>query len=319
MLHKKHLWRHTPPAIFPIALGFMGLALGWHNASDVLPIPHEIGDMMVGISTAYFLFFAILYVAKILARPVVVLEDMKTPQARAGVAAFPMTIMLLAAALLLLGVQVPLVWWTGVGFYFVVNGLVLYLIITGPSEARKFSPFQYLAFVGLIVAPIAGIPLGFVTESFLLVMAAMITYIAITMGYGYKLTKVRPPVPHRASVAIVLAPTSLFALAFGGLGIDWAFELFYWMAVAIAVALLAFSRWLTEGGFNPVWGSLTFPVATFINLNVYAIGEGMGLVATTGMIASLIIGTPLIFYIVWKASNLWIRGDLAKITSAAVA
>ena len=313
------MWRSTPPAIFPVTLGFLGLSLALRNSSGVLPIPHEIGDLMLGVSSAYFLFFAVLFVAKVLARPAVVLEELKVPPARAGVAAFPMAIMLLAAALLPLGVQVPLVWWTGVGFYFIATGLVAYSIITGPPEARMFSPFQYLAFVGPIVGPVAGISLGYVTASFWLAMAAMLPYIAITLGYGYKLTKVRPPMPLRPSLVIVLAPTSLFALAFGQLGIEWAFHLFYWMSVAMAVVMLIFARWLTQGGYTPIWGSFTFPIATFINLNIYAIGKGLGVIATTGMIAGLLIGTPLIIYVIWMTSKLWIKGDLSKKTGAATA
>jgi tellurite resistance protein len=319
VLTKQNLWRSTPPAIFPVSLGFMGLALAWRNASGILPIPHEVGDLMLGVSTAFFLFFAISFVVKIIARPAVVLEDLKVPPARAGVAAFPMAIMLLAAALLPLGVQVPLVWWTGVGVYYIATGLVAWSILKGPPEARMFSPFQYLAFVGPIVGPIAGIPLGYVTASFWLAIAAMIPYIAITLGYGYKLTKARPPAPLRPSLVIVLAPTSLFALAFGQLEIEWAFTLFYWMAVALAVVMLFFAMWLTKGGFTPIWGSFTFPIATFINLNIYAVGKGMGVVASTGMIAGFLIGTPLILYVIWKASQMWIKGDLAKKTGAAVA
>lgn len=274
---------------------------------------------MLGVSTAYFLFFAVSFVAKILARPSVVFDDLKMPPARAGFAAFPMSIMLLAAALLPLGVQVPLVWWTGVGVYYIATGLVTWSIFKGGPEARKFSPFHYLAFVGPIVGPIAGIPLGYVTASFWLAMAAMIPYIAITLGYGFRLTKVLPPMPLRPSLVIVLAPTSLFALAFGGLEIEWAFTLFYWMSVALAVAMLVFSMWLTEGGFTPIWGGFTFPLATFINLNIYAVSKGMGVVATAGMFAGFIIGTPLILYIVWKSSTAWIKGDLSKKTGAAVA
>ena len=319
MLKKQSLWRSTPPAIFPVSLGFMGLALAWRSASTVTPVPHEIGDLMLGVSTAFFVFFAISFIAKIIARPTVVLEDLKIPPARAGVAAFPMAIMLLAAALLPLGVEARGVWWTGVFVYYIATGLVAYSIITGPPEARMFSPFQYLAFVGPIVGPIAGIPLGYVTASFWLAMAAMVPYIAITLGYGYKLTKVRPPMPLRPSLVIVLAPTSLFALAFGQLEIEWAFILFYWMSVALAVVMLFFALWLSKGGFTPIWGSFTFPIATFINLNIYAIGKGMGVVATTGMIAGLLIGTPLIFYVIWMASKLWIKGELAKKTGSAVA
>ena len=117
----------------------------------------------------------------------------------------------------------------------------------------------------------------------------------------------------------MLAPTSLFALAFGQLEIEWAFALFYWMAVALAVVMLFFAMWLTKGGFTPIWGSFTFPVATFINLNIYAVGKGMGVVATTGMIAGLLIGTPLIVYVIWMVSKAWIKGELAKKTGAAVA
>lgn len=319
MLTKQHLWRRTPPAIFPVTLGFMGLALAWRNASGVLPIPHEIGDLMLGISTAFFLFFAISYIAKVLARPTVVLEDLKVPPARAGVAAFPMAIMLLAAALLPLGVQVPLVWWTGVGFYYIATGLVAYSIITGPPEARMFSPFQYLAFVGPTVGPIAGIPLGYVSASFWLLMAALIPYVAITVGYGVKLMKVRPPIPLRASIAIVLAPTSLFALGFGQLEITWAYNLFYGLAWVVAIGILIFAPWLTKDGWTPVWGSFTFPIATFTNLQILAIGKGGGVFAMTGLIGGLVIATPLILYIVWMSSKTWIRGDLSKKTAAAVA
>lgn len=319
MLKKQSLWRSTPPAIFPVTLGFMGLALAWRNASNVLPIPSELGELLLGFSTAYFLFFAVSYVAKVLARPSVVMEDLKVPPARAGVAAFPMAIMLLAAALLPLGVSVPLVWWTGVIVYYIATGLVAWSIFKGGAQARAFSPFQYLAFVGPIVGPIAGIPLGYVTESFWLAMAAMVPYIAITLGYSLKLMKVRPPQPMRASLVIVLAPTSLFAMAFGQLGIEWAYELFYWMAMALAVTMLFFSMWLTQGGWTPIWGSFTFPIATFVNLQIMAIGKGMGVIATTGMIAGLLIGTPLIAYIIWKTSKAWIMGGLAKNTGAAKA
>jgi len=319
VLTKQNLWRSTPPAIFPVSLGFMGLALAWSNASGVLPIPKELGDLMLGFSTAFFLFFAISYTAKIIARPAAVLEDLKVPAARAGVAAFPMAIMLLAAALLPLGVQVPLVWWTGVFVYWITTGLVAWSILKDPPEARMFSPFQYLAFVGPTVGPIAGIPLGYVTASFWLLMAALIPYVTITVGYGLRLIKVRPPVPLRASIMIVLAATSLFALGFGQLEINWAYDLFYGLAWFFAIGLLISAPWLAEGGWNPVWGSFTFPIATFTNLQILAIGKGTGIIAMMGLVGGLIIGTPLILYIIWKSSSSWIRGDLAKKTAAAVA
>ncbi len=319
MVSKVSLWRSTPPAIFPVVLGFMGLSLAWRNVSYISPIPEEIGDLLLGISTAYFIFFAASYFAKGLRRPKAILDDLKMPPARAGVAAFPMAIMLLAAALLPLGVQAREVWWIGVVVYYVATALVAYSIITGSPDARKFSPFQYLAFVGPIVGPVAGIPLGYVTESFWLALAAMVPYIAITFGYGAKLVRVRPPVPLRPSLVIVLAPTSLFAMAFFQLEIMWAYTLFYWLSVALALVFLSISLWLTSGGWTPIWGSFTFPIATFINLQIMTLSAGQNTVAMTLMIAGFTIGTPLILYIVWKTSQAWISGGLAKKTAASIA
>lgn len=319
MYKKYHLWRRTPPAIFPVALGFMGLALAWRNAAEVVPIPREIGDLMLGLATAYFLFFAVSYVAKVMARPSVVFDDLKMPSARAGVAAFPMAIMLLAAALLPFGIEARAVWWFGVGTYYIATGLVAWSILTGPPEGRKLSPFQYLAFVGPVVGPIAGIPLGYATASFWLTMFALVPYVIITFGYYPRLFRVRPAVPLRPSLTIVLAATSLFGLSFGLLDMEVPFHFFHWLATGIALVLLSSSLWLTEGGWNPVWGSFTFPAATFMHLEILAMQRNEGFIAMAGLVSTMVIGTPLILYIVWMSSKVWIRGELAKISGAATA
>jgi len=316
---KNHLWRRTPPAIFPVALGFMGLAHAWRNAAEVLPVATEIGDLLLGFATAYFLFFAASYVMKILARPTVVMDDLKASPARAGVAAFPMAIMLLAAALLPVGIEARAVWWIGVITYYIATGLVVWSILRDPPEARHLSPFQYLAFVGPIVGPIAGIPLGYVRESFWLAMAALVPYVVITLGYYPRLLKVLPPPPLRPALVIILAATSLFGLAFGMLGMEWEFRLFYWLAEAMAVIILIVSPWLMEGGWTPTWGAFTFPAAAFTNLQYLGVTKGMGFVAEAGLIAGLTIATPLVLYILWMSSKLWIRGDLAKMSGAATA
>lgn len=313
------LWRQTPLAIFPVTLGLMGLSLGWRNAASALPIPTLIGDLMLGLATAYFMLFAVSYIAKIIARPGVVMEDIKSPPARAGFGALPATVMMLAAGLLVMGISAPIVWWVGVIGYLVTILISTHAILTGSEEGRRFSPFQYLAFVAFMIAPIAGIKLGFVTLSYWFTMGSLVPFIVVTVGYGSKFAKVRPPIPLRPSLVIILAPVSLFAVAFGQLQIEWAFIMFYWMAWALAATMLFFALWLSKGGWTPIWGAFTFPIAAFINLQAFAIGKGLGVIATTGLIAGLLIGTPLIFYVVWMASKAWMRGDLAKKSGAAVA
>jgi tellurite resistance protein len=319
MRARSPLWRSTPPAIFPVSLGFMGLGLAWRNASEVIPVPEEIGDLLLGLSTAFFIYFLALYLAKLAARPRVLFEDMVSGPARAGVAALAMSMMLLAAALLPFNISVPEVWWTGVILQILASAIVLHSIWREPPEHRHFTPFQYLTFVGPVVGPIAGIPLGYVTESLLLATAALIPFTIITIGYGLKLLRVRPPMPLRPSLAIVLAPISLFALCFGQLGMDWAFYLFYIAGWVVALALLSVSRWLTKGGWTPIWGAFTFPIATFTNVQVLANAKGVGDISTLGIYLGLAIGTPMILYIVYKAVLAWVTGDMAKKSGAATA
>ncbi len=314
------LWRSTPPAIFPIALGFMGLGLAWRNVANVVPVPSFLGELILGVSAALFVFFAVSYLLKFIARPAVVLEDMKTPPGRAGVAAISMGLMILAAAMLPFGALANGIWWAGVILQVVVILLVTRVLMKMPPEARMVTPFQLLPYVGLIVAPIAGVALGHSLVVTIVSVFSFLAFLVIAITYGLKLTKVRPQQPLRPSLVIFLAPMSLFAITAALTGHDIIFTVFYWLAVDLAVVFLVISPWLTKGGWTPIWGALTFPVATFTSLQAIAVGRGGDTtVALTLMIAGLVIATGLILYVVYMAGKAWIRGDLSKKTGAATA
>ena len=313
------LWRTTPPAIFPICLGLMGLGLGWRNASDHLPVAEEFGGLLLGLAAAFFVFFLTSYLCKMAARPAVLFEDMTNPAARAGVAAAAMSMILLAAALLPFGISVPQVWWTGVILQIGASAVVCYAIRTDPPERRQFTPYQYLTFVGPVIGPVAGIPLGYVIESIVLILAALVAYCVITVGYAIRLTRLRPPLHLRPSLVIFLAPNCLFAIGFGLLEINWAFYIFFWVANVSALILLLLTPWLIKGGWSAVWSSFTFPTAAFLHVQVMAVAKGGGVWATAGVYAGLVVITPLILIISYRFVMLWVTGELVEQTGAAKA
>ncbi|KPU84723.1 hypothetical protein JI58_02040 [Marinosulfonomonas sp. PRT-SC04] len=320
MLLNSPLWRQTPPAVFPVCLGFMSLALGWRNAADVMPgISEDIGNLLLAASTGYFVWFLGFYMRKLVARPAVLMEDMRTAPARAGIAAMAMAMMILAAALLAFGVSVPLVWWTGVVMQIVASVIVLRAVWQEPAEKRQFSTFQYLTFVGPVVGPIAGVPLGYVWQSTLLVMAALVAYVIITAGLLLTLRRNPIPVPQRVSVMIYLSPVCMFALGFGLLGYELSFTGFYWVGNVMALGLLALVPWMIKGGYTPVWGAFTFPIGAFLNVQVMAVAKGYGIWAETGVYAAMAVGTPVVLYLVYRTVMEWVTGDLAKKSGAATA
>jgi tellurite resistance protein len=320
MQRKIPLWRQTPPAIFPVTLGFMTLALGWRKAADVMPgIPVDIGNLMLGLSTGYFIWFLLFYVAKLAARPAVLFEDMRTPPARAGIAAMAMSMMVLAAALLPLKLSVPQVWWTGVVMQVGASAIVLHAIWKDAPEDRHFTTFQYLTFVGPIVGPIAGVPLGYIWQSYWMTMGALGAFVIITIGLFYSFRAEPMPERMRPSMMIFLAPVCLFALSYGSQGYDWGFTVFYWFGGAVAFVLLLMVPWMLKGGYTPIWAAFKFPLSAFLNLHVIAVGNGHRLWAELGVYAGLVIATPVILYISYRSIMEWVTGDLAQKSGAATA
>ena len=320
MLLEKPIWRQTPPAIFPACLGFMALALGWRNAADVMPqISEDIGNLMLALSLAFFLWYLFFYFVKVALRPSVVMEDLHSPPARAGMAAAAMCMMLLAAALLPLGFYVPLVWWTGVAMSIFATVVVLLAILRDPPEKRHFSTFQYYTFVGPVVGPIAGIELGYVRESVILINAALVAWLIVTAGIILTWRRDPPPPALRPSIMIFLAPPCLFALGYGHLGWEGFFTLFYWLSNITAAVLVAMLPWMMRGGYSPVWAAFTFPIAAFLDLQVFALTKGYGWYAQVGVWVGLIIGTPLILWICYRFMLDWVTGDLTRRSHGAIA
>ena len=317
MRKRPKLWRSTPPSVFPVSLSLLGLGLGWRNAADVLPIAHEIGDLLLAFATAFFLYFFALYLRKFLTRPAVLIEEVALPTARAGLAAGAMSMMLLAAALLPFGISASEVWWFGVVLQVGASGLGAYAIWREPAELREFTPFQYLTFVGPVVGPIAGIPLGHIWESYVLTIAALIPYLVITVGFAIQSLRHGIPLPLRPAVAIYLAPNCLFATSFGLLGVEWAFEICYWIAGGIALALIALGPWMSRGGWSPLWAGFVFPSTAFLLVQVLAVRLGIGKAALIGAYSAMAFATPLVLFITYRFIMTWVTGELAEGSRAA--
>ncbi len=318
-MKRQPLWRSTPPAIFPVILGLVGLVHAWHGIGRAFGLPAAFGDILLGGATALLMFFSLSYLAKLIARPGVLMEDLKSPPGRAGLSAISMSFIVLSVGLLPYGEIARYVWWFGVILHAVIVTFVVKAISKAPPEGRSVTPFQLLPFVGLSTTPLAGVSLGYVLLSQVLTYLSLAAFAVILFQLAAKFIRTRPPEPLRPPYAIVLAPLSLFGMAFGQFGPEIVFTVFYIAVWAYGIALLVFAKWLTKAGFTPMWGALTFPAATFTNINIMAMAKGFGVVAITGTVAGGLIATVLIFYIAYKALKMWAGRKLAQKTGAAVA
>jgi len=318
MILKTPLWKRTPPAIFPVCLGYIGLALAWRNGADHLPYPHFLGEVLLAISIAFFLYFLTFYIVKFVARPSVLFEDVRMPPLRAGITAIPMSILVLSAALFPVTPFAVIIWWVGVALQLGATIVVVHAIWRDPPEKRMFTTFMYLTFVGPLTSAAVGIQLGYSDAIFWLSIASFIAFLVITLGFARSFFMARPPQPMRPSLAILLAPVSLFALSFGQLDMMGIFNLFYMVSWAVFIGLLFALPWMTKGGWTPLWGALTFPFGVFANVQVLALAKGYGMIAELGLYLVLAVATPLIFYVIYRATMAWVTGMLSEKSGAAV-
>ncbi|MEM9010686.1 MAG: tellurium resistance protein [Pseudomonadota bacterium] len=311
-------WRRTPPALFPICLGSMGLGLALRRGGDAGLIPAWVGEGMLLLAALVVLTALSAYLAKVIARPRVVWEDLAQPPARAALPAGVMAFGLLAGAL---APYAP-----GLGRGILVISLILHLGLIGlvalelarpAALGRVVSPFLFLPFVGLIAMPISAVPLGWSGLATVLMLLTMPPFAVIFMGSLIRAIRHPTPAPLRPILAILLAPVALFLTATLLLGWANLASFFLCFVLTVAAALLARARWLTAAGWTPAWGSFTFPLAAFAGALLLA-SERFGALAPLAA-AVLLAATIIIPTLAVRALLAWRDGSLARTTAAAAA
>lgn len=306
-------WRRTPPVLFPNCLGLLGLALAWREA--------EIDGVAIGlqlVAVITFLFVYICYLAKVVARPAVVFDDLRIAPARGAVSAGSMCWMLVAAIIAPFMIEVArVVWWAALALHAFYLFCVIRSLAASKDPLTSVSPVLLLPFVGYIVAAVSGGSLGYeaLSRSFILVSIPIVLLILLLSFINA--LKGRVALPDRVSFAIALAPVSIYAIAAHDVMDVSAFQTFVVFSIAAFITLLIASRWMLSGGWKPSWAALTFPSAAFASAMITA--SNSGLVPSTLSWAALIFASLVIPFVLWRTCQMWMTGRLAEVTKSAVA
>lgn len=314
-------WRRTPPALFPVCLGMIGIGLAWLRAAEVLGAPRLIAVLWIAVSGFAIVFCLCCYLAKLAAGPRVMLVDLNPAPGRAAVSAGSMCMLLLAAALAqLTGEAHPALalWYAGFALHVVYAVCVVIVIIQDGLRTLRITPVLFLPFVGLIVSPIGGVTLGQIALSHYVFWWMLPVFLLIFLLSAPRFLLWPTPIPQRAAAAIFLAPTSVFASAAYVLGMERFFDWLFVASCVVALVLLISVRWLTKDGWTPLWGAFTFPFAAFAAACVIAAGryEGPWPLIAWGMLVAGSVVVAALFALTMQA---WAKGRLAPATGAATA
>lgn len=312
---KPALFARTPPAVFPVLLGLIGLALALRRGLAGFDLASGLVEALVGALVVGWAFALLAMAAKIARRPGVVAEDMRVLPGRSGLAAASISVMAMAGLLLPYapGLAFALLW-LGLALHAVLALLLIRVLMGLPTEARGVNPGLHLAFVGFIVAAVPAAQMGqMALASALLWITLPIAALIWGISLAQLITRI-PPAPLRPMLAIHLAPAAPFATVAALIGQPVLAQAFAAFGAVILLALLAAARWITSAGFLPLWGAFTFPLAAYASA-LLTLGGVWGIAGNLVLGVSFLVIPP----IAWAVLKLWPAGRLAAKTNAAEA
>lgn len=308
---------HLSPAWFSIVMGLCGLSLAWHRAAPALGAPAWALAGLAG--AAALLVFTALTVASLWRwrrHRAAVLDDLHHPVRHAFFAAVPVSLLLLpTVGLALLGTDsaaTPLLrglWWAGALLQLAVTAWVMGRWL-GPAHAEPgalwpgITPVLLIAVVGNVVAPLAGVALGYPGWSAAqLGIGVFFWPVVVTLLLVRRIA--HSPLPPRLLPAwcILLAPPAVIGLSLLQLGAPLFVVTMLWgVGAFVFLWLLALVPRLHGQRFGLPWWALSFPLAGFATLTgrlaerqtdaVLLQWGAWGLLAlTTVVIAGLVLAT----------------------------
>ncbi|MGF1659461.1 MAG: hypothetical protein ACFCUS_08515 [Rubrimonas sp.] len=306
------IWARTPPSLGPVCLGLLGAGLAWRAAGPALGAPDGVGALWIGLALAALALCLGLYGGRA-ARPGALVFDLKMPPGRGAVPAFSMALMLAGAALIpLSAMAATAVWAIGVLAHGALAALLLRELLAAPPEGRPATATLLVPFAGQLVAPLAGVPLGFPGVSWALFALGIVVWLALTPAILRRLARVSVPPPMRPGAFILLAPPAIALVALERLdpGGPLLWPLFAASCLTLA-GLLAHARWLTEGGWTPAWGAFTFPSAAFAAACLVMAERQLGPTWDWLAAAALTAASLVVLYVALRTGEAWAKGELA--------
>jgi tellurite resistance protein len=287
-----------PVPFFATVMGLGGLTLALHAAEAQADLGHAASLAALALTVAAFLAIAGLYALKALRHREAVAAEWRHPVKLAFFPAITICLLLIATALRPVAEEAArAVWLAGAAGQ---AGLTLAVLSNWighrPFQPMHLSPAWFIPAVGNVVAPVAGVGLGFPETSWVFFSAGMVFWLVLLSLVMNRLV-FHDPMPGRMvpTLAILIAPPAVAFLAWLQLngGVVDAFARILYGAALVFLALAATqAHRLRALPFALSWWALSFPVAALAIATLRfgdGIGSGAHVTAGYGLVAVLVL------------------------------
>ena len=293
MSHHPTPLKFLGPGWFAIVMGLCGLSLAWHRAAPLMGESATAGALVLGaVALLVPLALAALSLLRWQRHPAAMADDLKHPVRHPFVAAWPISLILLATVVTALtGPSWPAqaLWLVGASWQFAVTVWVLARWLRDGAGLAwpTVTPVLILPVVGNVLTPLAGVTLGFSQWSaaqfgiglllWPVVLALLATRLAVKGLWSQGLLP---------ATFIALAPPAVIGVAALELGAPPALA---WMCWGVALFFLAwamsvFRRAISQPFALSFW-AMSFPLAAFSALTLRLADTGGAAFQVLAMLA----------------------------------
>ncbi len=264
---------HLGPQWYAPVMGWAGLALAWHRAEPLFgPAAAKVSGATGVVAAAVFIGVTIASMLRLARHRQALVEDLGHPVRHAFVAAFPISILLLATLAVAFGGPQPAaagLWLLGLVLQFGCTSWVLSRVLMRGVAWPAMTPVMFIPIVGNVVVPLGGAALGRSDVSWLFFgIGAFLWPVFLTLVLA---RTAQSPLPDRLLPAwfVPVAPPAVIGLSLIALGHPGppALAMFGIAVLFLAIALLMLPR-IAAQPFGMPWWAMSFPLAAVSTLGL---------------------------------------------------
>ncbi len=261
-------------ATFGWVMGVGGLANAMYAAHGVFDVPVQVSQALLVLASACFMILVVAHFAKLLFHFDAVREEFTHPVRSSFFPAISVAAIVLSIGLRIYCEPVArILWCFGAALHLALAVTLIRRWILNSQDESVMTPAWFIPVVGNILVPVGGVPLGFIQASWFFFSVGLVLWIVFfTIAIHRVLFFASMSERSIPTLFILLAPPSI------GLSAYFAFndghvgplaDIFYSVALFIAILLATMARNVTHGQFFMSWWAMTFPLDGWAGACIY--------------------------------------------------
>jgi tellurite resistance protein len=254
-----------PIALFGSVMGIASLGLGWRIAAPALGVPLVIGESIIALALALFVWLAIRYIIKMVRSPQSVRAEFDNPVMASYFGTVTISLSLFAIACVVYShIFATIVWAIAAIASVVLLCTLLARWITQPRTLLQMTPALFIPITGNAVAVYAAVPLGYIDFAWPLFAIAVMTWLTVQPLAFYRMFFAEPiPVQMAPQMALLVSSPAVFASAWFTIvgGLDGLFRMFAYYALFLGIIVIITTQRTPKAAYSHALWGYTFPAA----------------------------------------------------------